>query len=60
MTTFKQDQKFMKDMIPQSFLEDAIDWIKNNMNPEDVFPPSDLEIWAKDSGFIKEPPQVSS
>lgn len=29
-------------------LDHCIDWIRNNLSPEDVFRSSDLESWAKD------------
>lgn len=35
-----------------STLDNAIDWISSNLNPDDVFSESDLEKWAEDHGFV--------
>jgi len=51
MTTSKEDRDFIESVISQSLLEEAIDWIASHMSPEEVFPDSDLELWAKDNGF---------
>lgn len=40
MTTTKQDQEFKKivgDELPNSLLQTAIDWIRDNLTPADVF-----------------------
>lgn len=31
-----------------------IEWVKDCLRPEDVFPESDLEDWAESNGFVKE------
>lgn len=36
------------------FLDLAVDWIWQNLDPEDVFCDEDLEGWARDNGFMKE------
>lgn len=53
MSTVAEDKAFaseMKGCIEVSFdnsaLENAIDWIKNNMNPHEVFHTKDLFDWA--------------
>lgn len=33
------------------FLDLAVDWIRDNLGPENVFDPVDLGDWAFDSGF---------
>lgn len=53
-TTVKQDNDFIKYVIPESFLEEAISWIAYNMNPEEVFSENDLEHWAINNGYNKE------
>ena len=53
-TSAKQDNDFMKSVMPNDFLEECIDWISSNMNPEDVFKEKDLEYWATRNGFTNE------
>ena len=54
MTTPKQDKEFVETVISTTLLEDAIEWISRNMNPEDVFKENDLETWAESNGYVKE------
>lgn len=52
MPTRQQDSDFAKDVVePDNLLDRAIEWISQNMNPEDVFSWNALEIWARDNGF---------
>ena len=51
MTTERQDEDFLKAVIPRTLLEKSIEWIRENMEPEDIFAESDLERWAKDNGM---------
>ena len=54
VTTSKQDQEFIEaisPMFPSNLLGDAIEWIADNMDPEEVFSDLDLRRWADDSGF---------
>lgn len=37
----------------QTLLNDAISWIAENLNPEDVFPNRELEKWAESEGYSK-------
>ncbi len=37
MITFGQNSEFTKHILPGSLLEDAIEWIRTNLNPDDVF-----------------------
>jgi len=49
------NQKFSESVFnASSALDNAIDWIADNLNPEDVFPQSDLETWADENDYIKE------
>ena len=52
-TTARQDSEFVSAVISPSLLEDAIDWIKSNLNPEDVFDEKSLDTWAEESGYEK-------
>lgn len=62
MTTGSQDRNFAEMMqgeveevkVSGSALDSAIDWIKSNLNPDDVFDESDLEAWAEANGYVKE------
>ena len=60
MTTVKEDSYFASEM--QSYiettasngaLENAIDWIAKNLNPDDVFSDDQLDSWAKNKGYEK-------
>ena len=43
---------FCRSIIAQgSLLHEAIDWIQNNLHPEDVFPDEQLHLWAKEIGY---------
>lgn len=46
MTTSSQDRAFIESLLPSSLLEQAVEWIKNNMSPEDVFDDNNLQTWA--------------
>lgn len=48
----QENKQFNQDVLPQWLLDDAVDWIKSNMNPDDVFDSRELEIWAEENGFI--------
>lgn len=50
-TTAQQDREFVRAVISGTLLEEAIAWIANNLNPEDVFSESDLQSWAMQNGF---------
>jgi len=50
--TLQQQQEFIEAISPS--LDEAIEWIKHNLNPEDVFDEGDLEEWATDNGFFTE------
>jgi hypothetical protein len=50
-TTSAQDKNFLHDVVGTRLLEDAIDWIKNNMEPEDVFTREQLDSWAEDNDY---------
>jgi len=53
-TTSKQDQDFLESVIPHTLLEEAIEWIASNLDPEDVFSENDLSCWAENNGFVEE------
>ena len=50
-TSHKQDCAFRDEAIGTEILENAIDWIRNNLDPEDVFDNEQLAIWADENGY---------
>lgn len=58
MTTTNQDRDFIKNVlqgnINDALLGDAIDWIRANLEPDDVFPEKPLQSWAENNGYILE------
>jgi hypothetical protein len=62
MPTARQDSDFAEEMkdnvdeitIKKSALDNAIHWILNNLDPDDVFSTEQLEKWAIDNGYKKE------
>lgn len=40
------------DQIP-NLLDDAIDWIRSKLTPDDIFEDKELEAWAETHGYIK-------
>ena len=53
-TSYLQDKTFRDALIDTSLLENAIEWIASNMEPEDVFDEAKLRTWAKDMGFVED------
>jgi len=53
MATEEQNKKFTGSLLVQWPLDEAIDWIKANLSPEDVFDEDELSEWATDRGFVK-------
>ena len=49
MTTYEEDEQFGAE-----FLEEIIEWIRKNIEPERIFDKSELEDWALNNGFVKE------
>lgn len=54
-TTLQQDQKFIDEVIniPDDLLEKSIDWISDNLSPEEVFSEKQLNEWAERNGFVE-------
>jgi len=49
--SFSANKKFKEFIVSDSLLDEAIDWIAENLKPEDVFGESELETWALDNGL---------
>ncbi len=61
MPTGSQDKSFAERMqdhaeitMSNATLDEAIDWIANELSPDDVFPDDKLEKWAESNGYTKE------
>jgi hypothetical protein len=53
MTSSSQDRNFLNDVIGTGLLESAIEWIKSNLEPEDVFSEETLDTWATLNDYEK-------
>jgi hypothetical protein len=57
-TSVRQDDDFIKELIPSSLLEQAIEFIADNFEPEDIFGNDKMnewgETWAEDNGYYVE------
>lgn len=53
-TTYRQDKEFLEELIPETLLEKAIEWIKSNMEPQDVFEEEQLMDWAEREQLINQ------
>ena len=47
----RQNQDFSDTIMPMDLLERAIDWIRGNLSPEEVFTVNELEEWADYNGY---------
>lgn len=50
----QNNKDFTGEVLTSYPLDDAIDWIASNLEPEQVFPVTDLENWAELNGYTKE------
>ena len=53
MTTSKQDDDFLANVIGSGLLDSAIDWIQKNLQPEEGFDDAALDVWADNQGYKK-------
>ncbi len=60
-TSTKQDQEFgaliiphLKVEHPEACLDEVLEWVRKNLNPDDVFSNKQLEDWAEGEGYKKE------
>jgi hypothetical protein len=59
MPTATQDQDFADELhayskIQKAALDHAIQWMRNNLDPDDVFDDIQLGEWATSNGYKKE------
>lgn len=48
------DEDFAVNLFEKSPLTLAVEWIAENLVPEDIFTDSQLEEWAEANGYVKE------
>lgn len=53
MANYNERKNFIKDIVPEDLLDMAIEWIKSNMEPIEVFDESQLKEWAEDNEYVK-------
>lgn len=57
MASGKQNRDFTEFLVSgMTMLDAATEWIRDNMNPDQVFDDKQLEEWAEANGFVKEAP----
>jgi len=49
MPTSRQDHDFLETVVPTTLLDDAIDWIKKNLNPDEVFEEKEILAFVRDN-----------
>lgn len=47
------NEVFIKSVIGDDLLDKVVEYIKDNLHPEDVFDEDELNSWAEDNGFVK-------
>lgn len=53
MASVSENKEFTSEVFSSWPLDDAIDWISNKMEPEDVFSEDHLSQWAENNGYEK-------
>jgi hypothetical protein len=53
-TSARQDSNFINEMFSTTLLEQAMQFIVDNFEPEDIFEEDVMGQWAEDNGYIKE------
>ncbi len=53
-TSVRDDENFIKELIPSSLLEDAITFITNNYSAEELYGIEVMQEWAEENGYILE------
>lgn len=46
MATSSHGKKFIESVIDSNLLDNAVDWIRDNLSPDEVFDDKDLKSWA--------------
>lgn len=53
MASVSENEQFVRDTVGYP-LDEAVDWIKGNLTPEEVFTEDQLRWWAEENGFKEE------
>jgi len=53
MPSLYQIRGFRDLIMPETALEHCIDWIQENLEPDEVFSEEELAKWALDNGYTK-------
>lgn len=53
-TTTSQDKDFISSVVSSTLLEEAIEWIQDNLYPETVFNENALREWAESNGYVED------
>ena len=53
-TSTRQDSDFIREVISPTLLEQAMQFIADNFEPEDIFEEDVMREWANENGYIKE------
>ena len=48
------NQQFGKELIGDDLLDRAVEYVRDNLNPDEVYDKEDLEEWAANNGYVKE------
>ena len=54
MASYRDNKAFAESLNQDNLLDDAIDYITANLDPDDVFEESTLSEWAEANGYVKE------
>lgn len=53
MASDRENKKFTQSVLPQNLLDEAVSWISQALNPDDVFDDEALGEWASNNGYSK-------
>ena len=54
MPSARENSDFAGELIAYWPLDVAVDWIKSNIDPGEVFDEEQLVAWAEENGFVRE------
>jgi len=54
MPTYDEYKRFTDAIYTPNVLDEAIGWIQDNLNPDEVYLKDTLDEWALNNGFIRE------